>query len=59
MSALKKINILSTDDQENDASLDFIFKKKMNLMSVKLGCLVVFGVVSVLLVEELNFLFDH
>lgn len=24
-------------------------------MSVKLGCLVVFGVVSVLLVEELNF----
>lgn len=28
MSALKKINILSTDDQENDASLDFIFKKK-------------------------------
>lgn len=28
MSALKKINILSTDDQENDASLDFVFKKK-------------------------------
>ena len=27
MSVFKKINILSTDDQENDAFLDFVFKK--------------------------------